>query len=174
MDPEELYSEIEAELAPVKRGRGRPKGSKNKPKALPEPEPEVVPEPEPEPEIEPVRHVLDVSFESDEILGLPEPPTLRRARSVRAPRKKQQPPPEPEAAEPPRGAAAHPEPPVRVKRAPRIKTVDGAAPSAHGAAPSAQSVVDMNIYDLIKRELSTRRRNQHDEKSREYNTYFAW
>ena len=44
MDPEELYSEIEAELAPVKRGRGRPKGSKNKPKALPEPEPEEVPE----------------------------------------------------------------------------------------------------------------------------------
>ncbi len=157
MDPEHI--EIEAELAPVKRGRGRPKGSKNKPKALPEPEPEVVPEaaePEPEPEPEPVRHVLDVSFESDEILGLPEPPTLRRARSVRAPRKKQQPPPEP-----------HPEPPVRVKRAPRIKT-------AHDAAPSAQAVVDMNIYDLIKRELSTRRRNQHDEKSREYNTYFAW
>ena len=64
-----------------------------------------------------------------------------------------------------------PEPPVRQKRAPRIKTVDGSG----AAAPSAQEpVVDMNIYDLIKRELSTRRRNQHDEKSREYNTYFAW
>ena len=160
---------------PARRGRGRPKGSRNRatiereakmeaeiagmleiPEEVPEPEPEPPPAPPPEPAPPPPRHVLDVSFESSEILGSPEPRPKRAG-----PRKA----PEAPAEVPPRKPRA----PVRQKRA------RPPPPEPRDSPPRPGSVgAPVDVYGLIKRELASRRRASRDEKSREYDSYFAW
>ena len=155
---------------PARRGRGRPKGSRNRATIereakmeaeiagmleIPE---EEVPEPEPEPPPAPdagPRHVLDVSFESSEILGSPEPRPKRAGPKA----------PEAPAEVPPRKPRA----PVRQKRA------RPPSPEPRDSPPRPGSVgAPVDVYGLIKREMASRRRASRDEKSREYDSYFAW
>ena len=171
MDPE----------VPARRGRGRPKGSRNRATiereaaeiaGIPEeeilevtgaPEEEV---PEPPPPV-PARHVLDVSFESDAILGSPEP-RPKRAGARKAP----EPPPVAEVPPPPRKPRA----PVRQKRARPPSPARAASVGEAAAVPPRGSPgsVPVDVYSLIKRELASRRRASREEKSREYDSYFAW
>ncbi len=161
---------------PARRGRGRPKGARNRvtiereaaeiagmliPEEVPEvteaPEEEVpeAPEvPEPPPPV-PARHVLDVSFESDAILGAETPQKPGKAR------KAPEAPPAAEVPPPPRKPRA----PVRQKRARPPSPEQAASPPRPGS---------VDVYSLIKHELASRRRASRDEKSREYDSYFAW
>ena len=155
---------------PQKRGRGRPKGSRNRATIEREemeaeitgllvPDIEEVPEPEPEPTPEP-RHVLDVSFESDEILGEPKRKRASRKRAVLE-------------IEAPAPAPVVPETP-RPKRAVRIKRPKAEAPEAPEApTPTRSDPERSDVYGLIKRELAARRRASRDARVAEYDSYFA-
>ena len=165
---------------PARRGRGRPKGARNRatiereaaeiagiPEEVPEEEVPEVPEvPEAPPPV-PARHVLDVSFESDAILGSPEPMPKRAG-----PRKAPEPPPVAEVPPPPRKPRA----PVRQKRARPPSPARAASVGEAAAVPPRGSPgsVPVDVYSLIKRELASRRRASREEKSREYDSYFAW
>ena len=167
---------------PAKRGRGRPKGSRNRAtiereakmeaeiagmltpeEEVPEEVPEIPEIPEvpeaPAPAPAPARHVLDVSFESDAILGAETPQKPRKAR------KAPEAPPAAEVPPPPRKPRA----PVRQKRARPPSPSRGASPPRPGSVGAP-----VDLHGLIKRELASRRRASRDEKSREYDSYFAW
>ena len=152
MDPEDIES------APVKRGRGRPKGSLNK-KTLARKEEAEVP------------FTLDVDFESNEILGepqpepepvpepepepVPEPPKLKRAASRKAPppppvspdeSEEEPPPPKPKRVRRTPKPAAAPQPPPVVQPPPTYLEVLTRGLRAAQATQKAQKVARYDAF----------------------------
>ncbi len=58
----------------------------------------------------------------------------------------------------------------------RARPPSPAQAASVGEAPPRGSPgsVPVDVYSLIKRELASRRRASREEKSREYDSYFAW
>ncbi len=132
-----------SEAVVIKKPRGRPKGSLNK-KTI-----ERMKEP---------LHILDVDFNSDEVLG-ETPPTPVPKRKA-----KPKPPPSPSSSEE-EDEDVTPSPPPRLKRATtRSRTYE----------VDEQRLNPPSYLEILSRGLKEAKAQQHAEKVAQYDRFFAW